>query len=286
MATAPRLLRVTVAAVLTGTAAVAAWVLVSRMSGGAIAPPPLARIPLLASTDWKRRVLDATIKAESGGSYSKVNANTDGAGLSFGLIQWAQKPGSLGTLLAAMYARDTTRFANTFGPNWQALMAATKAGGTAPVGGVYLWQEPWLSRFKAAGNDPVFQQVQDDVIYSGSYMRDAIAAARTLGGTPTERGMALLFDVAVNQGGYVKTLAAQAVAANPGGDFNSRLRTFATLAPARFEASAPQSSGGWRQTASGVWHKFAGSVDLHISVSSRVVKILSHPLLTDQQVTV
>ncbi len=282
---APPLLRATVAAVLTGTAAMAAWVLLSRATNGAVRPPPLAYIPMLAESDWKKRVLAATIKSESSGNYAAVNPNADGAGLSFGLIQWAQRPGSLGNLLAAFWAKDPARFKAVFGPDSNELLTTTKKGGVVPVAGAYLWQEPWLSRFKQAGADPVFRQVQDDLILNGSYMQDAIAASRILGGPPTERGMALLFDVSVNQGGYVKTLASKAAAATPNADFATRLAAFAKLAPARFSSSTPQSSS-WKQVATGVYHKFAGKWDLYTNIQKRVAKIQSHPLLTDQTVIV
>lgn len=263
----------------------AAWVLLSRASGGKIRPPPLAYIPMLAESDWKKRVLSATIKAESSGNYAAVNPNADGAGLSFGLISWAQRPGSLGNLLYAMWTKDPARFKAIFGPDSSALLTATKAGGVVPVAGTYLWQEPWLARFKQAGADSVFRQVQDDLILNGSYMQDAIAAAKILGSQPTERGMALLFDVSVNQGGYVKTLATKAAAATPNADFATRLAKFGQLAPARFQASSSQGST-WKQIATGVYHKFAGNWDLYTNVQKRVAKIMSHPLLTDQTVVV
>ena len=49
-------------------------------------------------TKSRDRVLARVSKHE--GRHDSLNLNYDGAGLSFGIIQWAQKPGSLGVLLA------------------------------------------------------------------------------------------------------------------------------------------------------------------------------------------
>ena len=99
-------------------------------------------------------------------------------GLSFGIIQWAQKPGSLGVLLAEMQRTNPARFATTFGPDWPALLQTTAAGSLAPVGGQVLWREPWVSRFQAAGRDPVFVAVQNRLAKNGEHFQGAIEAAR------------------------------------------------------------------------------------------------------------
>ena len=254
----PAPVRIAVASTLAGTVAVAVWAALSRATGGSIAPPPLAA--LMPTFSWRSKVAKATIYSESGGRYDAINANTDGAGLSFGLIQWAQKPGSLGELLYAMRNRNPARFKQVFGPDADLLVAATTKGGVQPVAGAYLWQEPWLSRFRAAGTDPVFKAVQDDLVLHGKYMQGALDAAAAIGGgPPTERGLSLLFDRAVQQGeGLLKQKARSG--AVQGATFDERAKSLASLMIA---ASPAQ----WRSL-----------------VQSRVAKIASDPFLSDSPV--
>ena len=97
---------------------------------------------------WIANVIRRTAARE--GSYASLNPNSDGAGLSFGILQWTQASGNLGKLLATMYGMDPAAFAQIFGSLWQALLAATAQAGIRSVGGAHLWQEPWASRFAAA----------------------------------------------------------------------------------------------------------------------------------------
>lgn len=251
--------KIVIGSVLASTAIVAAWAAASRMSGGSIAPPPLAYLTMaITPTYWKSRIAKPTIMFESSGRYDAANLNTDGAGLSFGLISWAQKPGSLGVLLQAMQRRDPARFATIFGPSADRLVAATLPGGVVAVDGAYLWQEPWISRFRAAGRDPVFRAVQDDLIFNGPYMAGAISAAMRLGGVPTERGLSLLFDRNVQQG---PAKVASLLGSVTGTTFDERVRSLGQLA-----VNATPST--WRS-----------------DVSRRVASILSDPWLTDKPVT-
>src|SRR5215471_17457448 len=47
------------------------------------------------------KILSVVAQMEGAGKFSALNLNTDKAGLSFGLIQWAQKPGRLTEILKA-----------------------------------------------------------------------------------------------------------------------------------------------------------------------------------------
>jgi hypothetical protein len=133
------------------------------------------------------------------GGYDSLNLNRDGAGLSFGILQWAQSTGDLGRLLAAMDQADHALFGSAFGPDAPALLATTSAGSTAAVGGMVLWAEPWVSRFRAAGRTPAFQRVQDELAYAGVHFQGALAVSAFLR-VRTERAVALFFDTAVQQG--------------------------------------------------------------------------------------
>ena len=118
------------------------------------------------------RVLSLVSQMEGAGRFAALNRNTDRAGLSFGLIQWAQRPGRLAGLLVAMSAADRDGFVTIFGGGNAATADALIAHCGKPWGGVDLQtgetvnpsfdlvNEPWVSRFRQAALTPVFQQAQ------------------------------------------------------------------------------------------------------------------------------
>jgi len=128
-------------------------------------------------------------------------------GLSWGAWQAAQEPGSLGDLLLRMRSVAPEVFCDVFGPAWIALLDTTTATNrrtgrfsprTQKVEGAYLWQEPWLGRFRAAGSLEVFQSAQrvwvaqqyldKSLPIAGEYNLDSCGA------------LAVLFDIAVQFG--------------------------------------------------------------------------------------
>ena len=243
------------------------------------------------SKDWMNRVI-ARVSAHEG-RHDSLNLNADGAGLSFGILQWAQKPGTLGGLLTAMYQVDPARFAATFGPSWAELLQGTLAGSIGPVGGAVLWQEPWISRFKAAGRDPVFIDVQNRMAAEGDHFKGALRAAEALG-FATERTMALLYDTSVQQGpGFAKKLAVKVrnLYAGKTADVIEILTTYAQLAPAHFRRTSapteayPVSHIEWRKVGS-EWHAWAGSFDLYAGILKRRMGIVADPGLGDGVVRV
>ena len=227
------------------------------------------------------------------GRYDSVNANTDSAGLSFGIIQWAQAPGKLGDLLHAMYQADPEAFKYVFGtdelfgvPDWQELLTVTNAGSErermAPVNGFLLWKEPWLTRFRTAGNHPAFQRAQLAVAASGEHAEGAAAAFPHVG-VPTERVLVLLLDTAVQQGkDTAKSIAkaARKLIDAEGGPRKvgsrraseiiaataaERHRLFASEPPTEASLRAARKPRGlWREIKSGEWHHFTanGALDL------------------------
>lgn len=148
-----------------------------------------------------------TMQLEGGGRFAAVNWNTDRAGLSFGLIQWAQRPGRLHELLVAFQRADPDRFVRIFGEGdlqlAQGLLLHTGGinGGVDRVTGLTrdsrfdLIAEPWRSRFLEAGRDPIFQRAQ---------IADAMAAfgvsaqriRQTMPLVVSERALAFMLDVA------------------------------------------------------------------------------------------
>jgi hypothetical protein len=223
------------------------------------------------------------VKKHEGGGFHAMNRNKDNAGLSWGIIQWAQAVGNLGVLLNAMFRRDPVRFQQTFGDDWEELLRVTEAGSLAPVGGAVLWEEPWVSRFNAAARDPVWQDVQTQVATTGDHWQGAERAVAAMGILPTERAYAVAFDTSVQQGPGFAVRHAQKASTQP-----NPLEWFAMNAGAHFRRTGPRPPRHpkyprleWREVSPGVWHVKAGVFDLYEDVNRRRRGLLADPELSD-----
>jgi hypothetical protein len=266
-----------------GLAAAFGWLLTSRTARSAVHPPS-------ASDDraWLRRII--TFVSATEGRADSLNRNLDGAGLSYGILQWNQRSGSLGVLLRELYQADPVAFPQIFGPSWSALLEATARGGLERVEGVPLWEEPWVSRFVAAGRYAPFVAVQWRLAEQGEHFQGALDAARTLG-VHTERALALFFDRSVQQGpGTARQMAEQLRARGQTG-YPEVLLAYSELAAARFRRTttppSPQFSPRaphivWKRVGN-EWHAVAGRWDLYLDIRRRTSRILSTTQLSDQQ---
>lgn len=118
------------------------------------------------------KILSVTAQMEGSGKFGALNLNTDGAGLSFGLIQWAQRPGRLAEIVNAFCQAGADDFASIFGSGdlttGRGLLAHTRKpnGGVDPSTGETtdsdfdLIHEPWVSRFRTAAAFVPYQKVQ------------------------------------------------------------------------------------------------------------------------------
>ena len=118
------------------------------------------------------KILSVVAQMEGAGKFGALNLNTDKAGLSFGLIQWAQKPGRLGEILNAFFVASAADFVRIFGDGDANLAAGLIAHTKQLDGGVDhatgrttnlafdLVNEPWAGRFRAAAGWVPFQRVQ------------------------------------------------------------------------------------------------------------------------------
>jgi hypothetical protein len=242
--------------------------------------------------DWISRVI-ARVSHHEGG-YDSLNRNTDGAGLSWGILQWTQHSGNLGKLLAAMRAADATAFERFFGAAWPELLRATLAASLAPVAGAVLWEPPWTDRFREAGQYGPFQEVQRRVARQGEHFRAAVDAARVLG-VATERSMALLLDTSVHQGpGAVVQVAHQvrdrfAREGRASVPYTELLTAYAQRAADRCRrftqpaALRVDDRLHWEKVGA-EWHLFAETIDLYTAIHRRRMGIVRDRDLTDEPI--
>ena len=190
------------------------------------APNPLALRGYLAlSLDLEYSpmigLVSLTTLFESGARFACLNLNSDRAGLSFGIIQWAQRPGRLREIVQAFRDGAPQELAAIMG-NPAGLLAhlARPNGGVNPATGrtldpAYdLVAEPWRTRFERMGCDRALQKVQ---------LQAAVTAFRTSltrlrPATPaitTQRGCAFLLDLA-NQHGDGGARSIYTAVARPG----------------------------------------------------------------------
>jgi hypothetical protein len=263
-----------------GGGLLAALLLVARSAGAAVTP-----VAPREDRDWVRRVI--TFVSATEGQADSLNRNLDGAGLSYGILQWNQRAGSLGVLLRAMQSADPLAFAQIFGSSWPALLEVTTRSGLERVGGVALWEEPWASRFVAAGRYAPFVAVQWRLAEQGEHFQGAMDAARILG-VRTERAMALFFDRSVQQGPGAARQMAEAFRGRAVG-YPAILRAYGELAASRFRRTTPPESLQYSAKAphiqwkrvGGEWHAVAGRWDLYLDVVRRTSRVLTSSQLSD-----
>lgn len=155
------------------------------------------------------RVLALTAQMEGVGKFAALNLNTDSAGLSFGLIQWAQRPGRLVEIVLAFREADAAAFARIFGEGDATLADRLVAHLKRPSGGVDdktgvaldaqfdLVADPWPKRFREAALTPPYQKAQ--VNTAREAFNNSLGRLRkydTAGLVKSERAVAFMLDVA------------------------------------------------------------------------------------------
>ena len=235
---------------------------------------------------WARNVIARVAAYE--GKPDSLNRNLDGSGLAFGVIQWTQKSGNLGVVLAAMRDADPRAFERIFGPSSSTLLDVARRGSLEPVDGAPLWEEPWASRFVEAGRWPAFVEVQWTLAAQGEHFRGAEDVSRILG-VRTERSMTLFFDRSVQQGpdsarSMAETLRSRwSAAGRTTVSYQEALQSYADLAAAKFRRTSAPSSPYYSERSRNLlwkpvdaeWHAFAGQWDLYATIVRRTSGILS-----------
>lgn len=189
------------------------------------APPSVAPVPL--TIEDKKLIIERIAQFESGRDrYGAINPDGEyegrfgtnhpayhryHIGLSYGLIQFTQDSGLLGRLLTLMRERDKDVFTKLFGADADELIAVTNASGppsrqatggrsarVQPVAGADLWGEPWLARFRRAGEHVPFQAAQNQLA-AQSFLDPMLRFAGWLG-LNTDRALAMVVDRAIQMG--------------------------------------------------------------------------------------
>lgn len=166
------------------------------------------------------RLVALTAQFEAAGKFTARNRNTDRAGLSFGILQWAQKPGRLNGLLRAFERVQPDKFVAVLGGGEPAVASGLIAHTAKPSGGVTqlghttdpafdLVNDVWSARFVEAGRDRIWQETQlaeamTAFKESCNVIRGCAPIARS------ERALAFLLDVANQHGnGGLRNLCAK-----------------------------------------------------------------------------
>jgi hypothetical protein len=169
------------------------------------------RVPQHGGDKLARRIVNLTIAFEQGSvspveHFGTVSGDFDGQGLSFGILQWNLKSGSLQQLLDAFRRRDNARFHLIMEPETKVverLIDSSCAQALSLARRVMLdadgdVKEPWVARFRALGQEPIFQEVQIQ------HLLPQIQKAYSLADEfefHSERAVALFFDILIQNGG-------------------------------------------------------------------------------------
>lgn len=197
--------------------------------------PILMKSPIPTVFD---RCLELTASFENHG-FGLAIGNFDGALLTWGIVGFTLASGEVQSIVLAVNESAQECVEKAFGANASQLLALMQASSdeqktwadsvTLPNGTV---AEPWRSMFQVFGSFSEVQQEQVRRVQS-DYMNPAVGTAKTLGFT-TELGLALCFDIHVQNGGIKPAAMSQIRAAQTPGMSESQLRAVVASAVADF----------------------------------------------------
>jgi hypothetical protein len=123
-------------------------------------------------------------------------------GLHWGLLGLTQRSGFIGKVLLAAQRRDAASLQQIFGAGADLLIARCSAPQPEerlrPVEGAFLWQSPWLERFRAAGAQAAVQAAQNEVAIE--QLVDAQLPFAAALGLTSDRALGLLVACSVRMG--------------------------------------------------------------------------------------
>jgi len=176
-------------------------------------------LDVLSPSELKAVRITSTFETGRAGSFGGLTGNFDGQGVSFGLMNFAWKAGSLVTLLKEFLRDHPAAFAEVFGPDtdrFREIVLATKPDPKNPKLQVRdvdrqmefarnvlndannKIREPWRTYFRRLETNPEFRRIQVKAV------RKAAERARywcEYFGLKTERAFAFMFDLVSSHGG-------------------------------------------------------------------------------------
>ncbi len=137
--------------------------------------------------------------------FSALNGNFDGQGISFGALQWNLGQATLQPMLSAMLDQHAEVMQSVFHDNLGGLQTMLDASVENQLNWAASIQdphtfavyEPWKGLFSALGRTPEFQAIE--LAHATNYQRTALALCAEYK-VVTERALALMFDIAVQNG--------------------------------------------------------------------------------------
>jgi peptidoglycan hydrolase-like protein with peptidoglycan-binding domain len=165
-----------------------------------------AYVTLVLNIDFSQlvRLVSLVAIVEGAGKFAALCFNTDHAGLSVGIIQWAQKPKRLHELIDAMEQNQAVATEVALGgkdivTNVLTFTAKPKGGvkdnGTTTDPNFDLIRDPWKTRFKNACLDPTLQAVQVTAAVD-AFTKSAANIKTNMPKLTTERQVAFTLDLA------------------------------------------------------------------------------------------
>ncbi len=181
--------------------------------------------------------------------FAGISGDFDGQGLSFGVLQWNFGQDSLQPLLKDMIKNNKKIVKSIFQDHYDVLVEALNADKHElmqfarsiqhPV--KHFVFEPWRGMFKALGRTEAFQAIEQQ--YASGLYKSALQLCSDYG-LKSERGVALMFDIKVQNGSINKLVQAQIqrdFATLPAGLSNedAEVEKMKIIANRRAEASNP-----------------------------------------------
>jgi hypothetical protein len=172
----------------------------------------------MGDKDIALRCLSLTASFETGtmppDCFCGVTGDFDGQGISFGALQWNLGQGTLQPLLSEVFGKHPDICRDIFHENFgvvTALRDSTREEQVAFARSIqnranFRVNEPWRGMLKQLGRTSEFQEVQAE--HAGKIHARALAMCRDYGLT-TERGVALMFDISVQNGSISPVVRAQ-----------------------------------------------------------------------------
>jgi antitoxin component of RelBE/YafQ-DinJ toxin-antitoxin module len=184
---------------------------------------PTETLPVsnMVSQPLARRCLALTSSFETGDMppecFCGVTGDFDGQGISFGALQWNLGQGTLQPLLVEMFENHAEVCRDIFHENFDVVTALAQSTKEEQVSFARSIQntrnfrvnEPWRGMLKQLGRTAEFQDVQ--ARHAAKIHAKAAAMCNDYGLT-TERGIALMFDICVQNGSISPVVKAQILA--------------------------------------------------------------------------